>query len=95
MDVKEKIQAAFAFIREAYEGKAEQLLLEEVQFDDAEQCWEITVSFDLPKIHHADAPAIARAIDDMLPKRTRLYTVVELRNDNSIRGMRIREFANA
>ena len=92
MDVKEAVKSAITCIRELFESeKPSNIGLEEVNFNENEKVWEVTIGFsrswDYPR-------GIIAGLQEPLPKRQ--YKVVKIdSNTGEVKSIKIREAGDA
>ncbi len=59
MPVKDAVAAAIAYVKELYEGVSlRDLLLEEVEYNNASDKWLVTIGFSLPETKEVSSPVV-------------------------------------
>ena len=97
MDVKEAVAIAKSYLTEVYaEERIINLGLEEVEFDDASDRWNVTLGFSRPWDHpKRHALAAVQGLEKPSPKRS--YKVIRINDGNglveSLRGRFMNEDA--
>ena len=99
MEVKEAVKEALEFVADAFsDADLSNLGLEEVEYDDAEARWKVTVGFSRPW-DYPQPSAIETITEGAFTKRpnravSRTYKVVEIRDsDGKATAIKMRELA--
>lgn len=80
MEVQEAIRLAKGYVTEVFgDEKPTNVGLEEIEFDDADQIWNVTIGFSRPMLNVKSAVANLVGED---PMRQRTYRVVRIRDDD-------------
>ena len=59
LPVKDAVTAAIAYVKELYEGVSlRDLLLEEIEYNNASDKWLVTIGFSLPETKEVSSPVI-------------------------------------
>lgn len=93
MNVKEAVRTAVAYIADIFESEhPDNIGLEEVVLNEAQNVWEITVGFSRPWDYQK--PGIISGFEPQTPKRQ--YKVVTIDNTSGeVKSIKIREPQNA
>lgn len=91
MDVKEAVKKALCYIKDIFgDENPENIGLEEVVFNDADNMWEVTVGFSRPWDYSKGGGVLKPAY----PRRE--YKVVLIEDDSKeFKGIKIRELKHA
>lgn len=93
MNVKEAVKAAIQYVADVFETEhLDNIGLEEVVLNEAEDAWEVTVGFSRPW----DYPkaGLVTGLQPQNPKRQ--YKVIRIENeDGKVKSIKIRELTNA
>ena len=93
MNVKEAVKKAIEYIKDLFESEnLENVGLEEVVLNEAEDLWEVTIGFSRPWDY--PKPGLVTGLSPQHPKRE--YKVVAIDNKSGeIKSIKIREVKNA
>jgi hypothetical protein len=93
MDVKEAVRKAVTYVGDVFGSEnPENIGLEEVVLNEAQDAWEITVGFSRPWDYHK--PSFVTGFQPPSPKRQ--YKIVTIDNvSGNIKSIKIRELQNA
>lgn len=93
MNVKHAVKKAVEYIVDIFESeKLENIGLEEVVLNEAEDMWEVTVGFSRPWDHQKSG--LIASVQALNPRRR--YKIVQIDNESGeVKSIKIREVANA
>jgi len=93
MDVKEAVKKAIEYIKDVFDSEhLENIGLEEVVLNEADDVWEITIGFSRPWDY--PKPGLVTGLQPQNPKRE--YKVVRIDNKSGeVKSIKIREIKNA